>query len=146
MKKLLILTLSVFILAGCTFNGYKNGDVDWIAMGPEFQKTRADDVQVITERQHITKPWTHIGLIRIKNVSPDYASRDKAVVKARRYAADKGASAILVREVFVSSDEGGENGFVLSAYAIKYKDDLQPEDKARLGEEENVQENVQVEK
>jgi hypothetical protein len=144
MKKLLTLTLSIFILAGCATNGYKNGDIDWIAMGPEFQKTRAENVEVVTERQHITKPWTHIGLIRIKNVSPDYASRDKAIVKARRYAADKGASAILIREVFVSGDEGGQNSFVLSAYAIKYKDDLQEEDKARYEEKEGT--NVQINK
>ena len=144
MKKLLPLTLSIFILAGCMSNGYKNGDIDWIAMGPEFQKTRAENVEVVTERQHITKPWTHIGLIRIKNVSPDYASRDKAIVKARRYAADKGASAILIREVFVSGDEGGQNSFVLSAYAIKYKDDLQEEDKARYEEKEGT--NVQINK
>ncbi|MBT3392582.1 MAG: hypothetical protein HN833_03455 [Elusimicrobiaceae bacterium] len=144
MKKLLTLILTIFILAGCMSNGYKNGDIDWIAMGPEFQKTRAENVEVVTERQHITKPWTHIGLIRIKNVSPDYASRDKAIVKARRYAADKGASAILIREVFVSGDEGGQNSFVLSAYAIKYKDDLQEEDKARYEEKEGT--NVQINK
>lgn len=137
MKKLLFLILSIFVLAGCLSNTYKNGDIDYIAMGPQFQKTHFENVEVITERQHITKQWAHIGLIRIKNVSPDYASRDKAVVKARRYAADKGASAILIREVFVSSDEGGDNGFVLSAYAIKYRDDLQPEDKDRFNEQEN---------
>lgn len=142
MKKFLILILPIFVLAGCLSNGYRNGDIDWIAMGPEFQKTRVDDVEVITERRHITEVFTHIGLLRIKNVSADYASRDKAVMKARKYAADKGASAILIREVYVRRDEGGSDGIVLSVYVIKYRSDLQSEDRIRLGEEEEVEENV----
>jgi len=136
MKKLLMLIL-VLSFVGCVANIKENPNIDYISMGIEFTPTNPENMQILTENSPLTKTFTHIGLIRIKNVGASDKEKAKALEQAREYAAMKGASAILIREVFVSKDEGGTDSFILSAYAIKYKDDLQEEDKQMIEKYEN---------
>lgn len=125
MKKLWILPLCLLFGACATLN---QANMDWIPIGPTFPETMPPDVQIITDKSEITRPYGNLGLLRIKNLEPDRDTLKRGVEKARRFVAAKGADAMFLGQ-YNSAEDGAPNPKVtLIVYAIKYVDDLTDED------------------
>ena len=101
MKKVLLIAM-LFVLAGCAT--LENSSVDWIPIGPEFSATKAQNVEILSSAKDITRPYTNVGLLRIKNLKPDRETLKMGVEKGRKIAASKGADAILLGQYNSASD------------------------------------------
>lgn len=125
MKKLAILSLCFLLGACATLN---QANLDWIPIGPTFPETMPPDVQIVTDKSEITRPYGNLGLLRIKNLEPDRDTLKRGVEKARRFVASKGADAMFLGQ-YNSAEDGAPNPKVtLIVYAIKYVDDLSEAD------------------
>ena len=128
--------LAVFLLAGCAT--LQQADTDWIPIGPEFPPKKAKDVQLVSGRQDITRPYGNLGLLRIKGIKPDRENILMGIEKGRKIAASKGADAIQVNQYNSAEDDAADPRITLIIYAIKYVDDLTPEDKKAIEEFEVI--------
>ncbi len=125
MKKLWVLPF-MFLLGACATLNQAN--MDWIPIGPEFPQTMPPDVEILTDKNQITRPYGNLGLLRIKNLEPDRDTLKRGVEKARRYVAAKGADAMFLGQ-YNSAEDGAPNPKVtLIVYALKYVDNLDEKD------------------
>lgn len=126
MKKLSLLAVLAAVLAGCaTLEG---NSVDWIPVGPEFSPTKAQDIEVIASAKEITRPYGNIGLLRIKNLKPDREVLKMGVEKGKKFAASKGADAILLGQYNSASDGAADPRVTLIIYAVKYLETVNDKD------------------
>lgn len=130
MKKFNILGAALLLLAGCATLEQTN--LDWIAIGPDFPATKAKNVQIIGSKSEITRPYGNLGLLRIKNLKPERDVLKMGVEKGRRFAASKGADAILIGQYNSAEDGASDPRVTLIIYAIKYVDDLSEEDEKAI--------------
>lgn len=130
MKKFNILGAALLLLAGCATLEQTN--LDWIPIGPDFPATKAKNVQIIGSKSEITRPYGNLGLLRIKNLKPERDVLKMGVEKGRRFAASKGADAILIGQYNSAEDGASDPRVTLIIYAIKYVDDLSEEDEKAI--------------
>ncbi|WP_428071352.1 hypothetical protein [Candidatus Avelusimicrobium alvi] len=130
MKKFNILGAALLLLAGCATLEQTN--LDWIAIGPDFPATKAKNVQILGSKSEITRPYGNLGLLRIKNLKPERDVLKMGVEKGRRFAASKGADAILIGQYNSAEDGASDPRVTLIIYAIKYVDDLSEEDEKAI--------------
>ncbi len=130
MKKFNILGAALLLLAGCATLEQTN--LDWIAIGPDFPATKAKNVQMLGSKSEITRPYGNLGLLRIKNLKPERDVLKMGVEKGRRFAASKGADAILIGQYNSAEDGASDPRVTLIIYAIKYVDDLSEEDEKAI--------------
>ena len=131
MKKLWILTACCALFSACATLDQTN--VDWIPIGPDFPPTKAKDVQIISGREDVTRPYGNLGLLRIKNLKPDRDTLLMGIEKGRKIAASKGADAIQIGQYNSAEDGATDPRVTLIIYAIKYVDKLSIEDFKVLG-------------
>lgn len=118
------------LLAGCATLEMNN--LDWIPIGPDFQPTKAKNVEIIGSKSDITRPYGNLGLLRIKNLQPTRDNLKMGVEKGRKFVASKGADAMLIGQ-YNSAEDGASNPRVtLIIYAIKYVDNLSEEDEKAI--------------
>ncbi|WP_428080725.1 hypothetical protein [Candidatus Avelusimicrobium alvi] len=130
MKKFNILGAALLLLAGCATLEQTN--LDWIPIGPDFPATKAKNVQILGSKSEITRPYGNLGLLRIKNLKPERDVLKMGVEKGRRFAASKGADAILIGQYNSAEDGASDPRVTLIIYAIKYVDDLSEEDEKAI--------------
>lgn len=130
MKKFGILGAALVLLGGCVT--LEQSNLDWIAIGPDFPPTKAKNVQIIGSKSEITRPYGNLGLLRVKNLKPERDVLKMGVEKGRKFAASKGADAILIGQ-YNSAEDGASNPRVtLIIYAVKYVDNLSEEDEKAI--------------
>lgn len=125
MKKLLGF-LTFVLIAGCAT--LDNNTLDWIAIGPEFSPTKPQNLEVVASAKEIKRPYGNIGLLRIKNLRPDREVLKMGVEKGKKFAASKGADAILLGQYNSASDGEPDPRVTLIIYAIKYMDTVNEKD------------------
>ncbi len=126
MKKIILIGLTCLTVAACATLSRSN--MDWIAIGPEFPAKKASEIEIFTDSREIKRPYGNIGLLRVKNLSPDRDTLKRGVYQARKYVADKGADAMFLGQ-YNSAEEGSSDPKVtLIIYALKYGDNLTEED------------------
>ena len=126
MKKQSLFTVLAVMLAGCAT--LENSTLDWIPIGPEFSPTKAQDVQVVASAKEIKRPYGNIGLLRIKNLKPDREVLKMGVEKGKKFAAGKGADAILLGQYNSAADGASDPRVTIIIYAIKYLETLNDKD------------------
>ena len=126
MKKLGLFVIAFILLAGCA--SLETNSLDWIAVGPEFSPTKVQNLEVIASAQEIKRPYGNIGLLRIKNLKPDREVLKMGVEKGKKFAASKGADAILLGQYNSASDGAADPRVTLIIYAIKYMDTINEKD------------------
>ncbi len=129
MKALLLMAVSM-VLMGCAT--LEQANADWIPIGPEFPAKKAKEVELISGRQDVKRPYGNLGLLRIKNIKPDRDSLLMGIEKGRKIAASKGADAIQVNQYNSAEDGAADPRITLIIYAIKYVDNLTPEDEEAI--------------
>ena len=134
MKKLVGL-FAFILVAGCAT--LENSTLDWIPIGPEFSPTKPQNVEVIASAKEITRIYGNIGLLRIKNLKPDREVLKMGVEKGKKFAASKGADAILLGQYNSAADGAPDPRVTLIIYAIKYLDTVNEKDVQAM-EEFNV--------
>lgn len=127
-----LVLLGILSLMGCAT--LQQVDTDWIAIGPEFPPTKAKDIQLVSSREDVKRPYGNLGLLRIKNIKPDRANIRMGIEKGRNIAASKGADAIQINQYNSAEDDVSDPRITLIIYAIKYVDNLTPEDKKAIEE------------
>ncbi len=125
MKKGLVLAVLV-ALVGCA--SMDTGALDWIPIGPEFSPTKPQNIEVIASANEITRAYGNIGLLRIRNIKPDHESLKMGVEKGKKFAASKGADAILLGQYNSASDGASDPRVTLIIYSIKYLDTVNEKD------------------
>ena len=118
--------LTLCILAGCAT--MQSSSLDWIPIGPEFSPNKSRQVDIISNAKEITQPYTNIGLLRVKNLKPDREIIKMGVEKGKKFAASKGADAILLGQYNSAADGAQDPRITLIIYAIKYLDTVNDED------------------
>ena len=145
MKKYLFLTLVLFSLTAC-FS--MQGKSDYIPVGPQnlpVKVKEGKDLPIFTNVNQITRPWSNIGIQRIKNLPNDQKVIEASILRLQNFAASRGANALLIKQYF---DEDNRNGrpITLATNLVKYLDDLTEEEieiitkfaqTAALGDENN---------
>lgn len=131
MKKGLLLAVAV-ALTGCA--SLDTSSLDWIPIGPEFSPTKPQNVEIIASAKDITRAYGNIGLLRVKNLKPDRETLKMGVEKGKKYAASKGADAILLGQYNSASDGAPDPRVTLIIYAIKYLDTVNEKDLEALDE------------
>jgi hypothetical protein len=122
------------VLAGCIAHRQK---IEWFSMGPTFKPVKAANVEIFKSKSEIKRPWGSIGIIHSRYVA---AENEKAVKReidrVVSLAAANGANAVIIRKVDVTnrSAYAGEKYLTtphiyIYATAIKYADNLTPEEK-----------------
>ena len=130
MKKIVFLLVAMMSLAGCATLEQTN--VDWIAIGPEFPPTKAKDIEVVSGRSDVTRPYGNLGLLRIKNLKPTREDLMMGIEKGKKIAASKGANAIQIGQYNSAEDGATDPHITLIIYAIKYVDNLTEQDKKAI--------------
>lgn len=126
MKKLGFFAVLAVLFAGCAT--LDNNTLDWIPIGPEFSPTKAQDIEVVASAKDITRAYGNIGLLRIRNLKPDREVLKMGVEKGKKFAASKGADAILLGQYNSASDGAADPRVTLIIYAIKYMDTVNEKD------------------
>lgn len=121
-----ILAVVLFALAGCA--SLETGSVDWIPIGPEFSPTKPQNIEVLGSAQDITRVYTNVGLLRIKNLKPDRETLKMGVEKAKKIAASKGADAMILGQYNSASDGAPDPRVTLIVYTIKYMETVNEKD------------------
>lgn len=132
MKKLGFFAVLAAVLAGCAT--LENNTLDWIPIGPEFSPTKVQNIEVVASAKEIKRPYGNIGLLRIKNLKPDREVLKMGVEKGKKFAAGKGADAILLGQYNSASDGAADPRVTLIIYAIKYLDTVNEKDIQALEE------------
>ena len=78
MKKLWILPFMLLTGACATLS---QANLDWIPIGPEFPKNQPANVEIITDKSQITRPYGNLGLLRIRDLAPDRDTLKRGVEK-----------------------------------------------------------------
>ena len=130
MKIKSIVAVMSLLLAGCAT--MEMGNLDWIAIGPEFPPTKAKEIEVVSGREDITRPYGNLGLLRIKNLRPDRETLKLGIERGRRFVASKGADAMQIGQYNSAEDGATDPRITLIIYAIKYVDNLTEEDKQAI--------------
>ncbi len=126
MKKIgLFITLATLLVGCATLD---TSSLDWIQVGPEFSPTKVQDLEVIASAKEITRAYGNIGLLRVKNLKPDREVIKMGVDRGKKFAASKGADAILLGQYNSAADGAKDPRVTLIIYAIKYMDTLNEED------------------
>lgn len=130
MKKLLILTVVVFLSACASLSGSQS----YIPIGPQdlsVQVKKPESMPIYVTRSEIKRPWASIGLLRIKNLPNDRAVINRELNRIKRIAAQKGAQALVVNQYF---EDNADTGYpiTLAAYLVKFLDNVNDEDKAKI--------------
>lgn len=125
MKKSLLFAVLV-ALVGCA--SMDTSSLDWIPIGPEFSPTKPQNIEVVASANEITRTYGNIGLLRIKNLKPDRETLKMGVEKGKKFAASKGADAILLGQYNSASDGAPDPRVTLIIYAIKYMDTVNEKD------------------
>ncbi len=123
-KGLLLAVLSA--LVGCAT--MDTSSLDWIPIGPEFSPTKPQNIEIVASANEITRTYGNIGLLRIKNLKPDRETLKMGVEKGKKFAASKGADAILLGQYNSASDGAPDPRVTLIIYAIKYMDTVNEKD------------------
>ena len=126
MKKIVLLGLICWGLGACATLSKAN--MDWIAIGPEFPAKNAAEVEIITDAKEIKRPYGNLGMLRVKNLSPDRDTLKRGVQQARKYVASKGADAMYLGQYNSAEDGSPDPRVTLIVYAIKYADNLTEKD------------------
>ena len=111
-----------FLAMGCAT--LEQNNVDWIPIGPEFPATKVKDIEIISGRGDVTRPYGNLGLLRIKNLKPQRDSLLMGIEKGKKIAASKGADAIQIGQYNSAEDGATDPQVTLIIYAIKYVDQL----------------------
>lgn len=127
MKKYLLATLVLFSLTACVS---MQGKEDYIPVGPQnlsVQVQNGKDLPIFTNVDQITRPWSNIGIQRIKSLPNDPKVIEASISHLQNKAAALGANALLIKQYF---DENNTNGhpITLATNLVKYVDDLSEED------------------
>lgn len=130
MKKISFAAVMCLLLGACATLDQTN--VDWIAIGPDFPATKAKDIEIISGRADVTRPYGNLGLLRIKNLKPDRETLLMGVEKGRKIAASKGADAIQIGQYNSAEDGAADPRITLIIYAIKYVDNLTEADEKAI--------------
>lgn len=130
MKRIGSLILLLGLLAGCAT--LEQANADWIAIGPEFPPTKAKEVEIISGREDVTRPYGNLGLLRIKNLKPTREALLMGVEKGKKIAASKGADAIQIGQYNSAEDGATDPRVTLIIYAIKYVDNLTEQDQKAI--------------
>lgn len=125
MKKLAAF-IALGLLVGCAT--LDTSSLDWIAIGPEFSPTKVQDLEVLASAKEIKHTYGNIGLLRIKNLKPDREVLKMGVERGKKFAASKGADAILLGQYNSASDGAQDPRVTLIIYAIKYIDTVNEKD------------------
>ncbi len=125
MKKSLLFAVLV-ALVGCA--SMDTSSLDWIPIGPEFSPTKPQNIEVVASANDITRAYGNIGLLRIRNLKPDRETLKMGVEKGKKFAASKGADAILLGQYNSASDGAPDPRVTLIIYAIKYMDTVNEKD------------------
>ena len=125
MKKLAAF-IALGLLVGCAT--LDTSSLDWIAIGPEFSPTKVQDLEVLASAKEIKHTYGNIGLLRIKNLKPDREVLKMGVERGKKFAASKGADAILLGQYNSASDGAQDPRVTLIIYAIKYIDTVNDKD------------------
>ncbi|MBR3632216.1 MAG: hypothetical protein IKN49_04060 [Elusimicrobiaceae bacterium] len=123
MKKIAFLCMLCVELSACA--SLMQSNTDWIAIGPAFpaKKTPAE-IEIFTDKKDITHPYGNLGLLRVKNLTPNRDSLKRGVQEARKIAASKGGDAIFIGQ-YNNAEDGIANPTVtLIVYVLKYGDNL----------------------
>lgn len=123
-KGLLLAVLSA--LVGCAT--MDTSSLDWIPIGPEFSPTKPQNIEIVASANDITRAYGNIGLLRIRNLKPDRETLKMGVEKGKKFAASKGADAILLGQYNSASDGAPDPRITLIIYAIKYMDTVNEKD------------------
>ncbi len=126
MKKLGFFAVLAVLFAGCAT--LENNALDWIPVGPEFSPTKVQNVEIIASAKEIKHTYGNIGLLRIKNLKPDREVLKMGVEKGKKFAASKGADAILLGQYNSAADGAADPRVTLIIYAIKYLDTINEKD------------------
>lgn len=126
MKKLGLLAGLMLGLMGCA--SLETNSLDWIPIGPEFSPTKVQDLEVVASASEIKRAYGNIGLLRIKNLKPDREVLKMGVDKGKKFAASKGADAILLGQYNSAADGAQDPRVTLIIYAIKYMDTVNERD------------------
>ena len=118
--------IALGLLAGCA--SLDTSSLDWIPIGPEFSPTKVQDIEVVASAKEIKRAYGNIGLLRIKNLKLDREVLKMGVEKGKKFAASKGADAILLGQYNSASDGAQDPRVTLIIYAIKYMDTLNEAD------------------
>ena len=132
MKLKFFALFSVLLLTGCA--ALQQADTDWIPIGPEFPPTKAKNIELVGSRKDVTRPYGNLGMLRVKNIKPDRENILMGIEKGRRIAASKGADAIQINQYNSAEDDAADPRITLIIFAIKYVDDLTPEDQKAIEE------------
>ncbi|MBR4591971.1 MAG: hypothetical protein IKO35_02035 [Elusimicrobiaceae bacterium] len=119
-----------FLAMGCAT--LEQNNVDWIPIGPEFPATKVKDIEIISGRGDVTRPYGNLGLLRIKNLKPQRDSLLMGIEKGKKIAASKGADAIQIGQYNSAEDGATDPQVTLIIYAIKYVDQLTPADEQAI--------------
>ncbi len=127
MKKYLFLTLVLFTLTACVS---MQGKSDYIPVGPQNLPVKVKDgkdLPVFTNVTQITRPWSNIGIQRIKDLPNDPKVIEASILRLQNFAASHGANALLIKQYF---NEDSTNGrpITLATNLVKYLDDLSEEE------------------
>ena len=120
------------LLVGCA--SLQTSSLDWIPIGPEFSPTKSQDLEVIASAKEITRAYGNIGLLRIKNLKPDREILKMGIERGKKFAASKGADAVLLGQYNSAVDGAQDPRVTLIFYAIKYKDTVNDADRKALEE------------
>lgn len=129
MKKILWLA-PLLLLGACAT--LEQANLDWIPIGPDFPANKSKKVEIIASKDEIRRPYGNLGLLRIKSLTPDRDTLRRGIEKGRRFVAAKGADAVLVGQYNSAEDGATDPKVTLIMYAIKYVDNLTPEDEKAI--------------
>ena len=126
-----------WILAGClgmvACATVSQSNMDWIPIGPEFPaKKTAEEVEIFTDKNQITRPYGNLGLLRIKNLQPDRDTLKRGVQTGRKFVASKGGDAMFLGQYNSAQDNVANPKVTLIIYAIKYGDNLTDADREAM--------------
>ena len=127
MKKYLSLTLVLLVLTACAS---MQGKEDYIPIGPQnlsVQVKNGKDLPVFNNVNQITRPWSNIGIQRIKNLPNNPKVIEENIAHLKNLAAARGANALLIKQYFDENDTNGRP-VTLATNLVKYLDDLNEED------------------
>lgn len=125
MKKALLLAVLAALVGCATMD---TSSLDWIPIGPEFSPTKPQNIEIVASANDITRAYGNIGLLRIRNLKPDRETLKMGVEKGKKFAASKGADAILLGQYNSASDGAPDPRVTLIIYAIKYMDTVNEKD------------------
>lgn len=136
-----IFILSVcFVFAGCA----GRRQAEWVSLGPVFNQTKHRQVEVFKSVKEVKRPWGSIGFIYGEYIpASNNKALEKEVEKAKKLAAQNGANAIIIRKIKVDKPKYAKTPHIyIHSTAIKYVDEMTPEDKEAVKKWETENPNV----